>query len=109
MSITERVFDRLVDRSHIDDESFAKYWVENRNLTKGTSIRKLAAELRLKGVDGSIINAVLDDSERSDDDELQKIITKKRARYSDDSKFKAYLARLGFSYDDITRALADDE
>jgi SOS response regulatory protein OraA/RecX len=48
------------------------------------------------------------DSERSDEDELGKIITKKRNRYPDDQKFMQYLARQGFSYDDIKQALSND-
>ncbi|RKV91262.1 MAG: hypothetical protein D8G53_15760, partial [Candidatus Saccharimonas sp.] len=43
---------------------------------------------------------------RSDDEELRKIIAKKRYKYAgDEQKFMAYLARQGFSYDDIKSAL----
>lgn len=107
-SITERVFDRLVDRRYVDDEKFARWWVETRNQTKGTSIRKLSAELRAKGVDPSIIETTLAESPRDDHEELTKIIAKKRARYPDDQKFIAYLARQGFRYDDIKAALSDE-
>jgi regulatory protein len=107
--ITTRVFDRLVEKGYIDDEKFTRYWVENRNLTKGASRRKLTAELRSKGVETPIIERYLADSTRSDDDEIQKIITKKRNRYPDDQKLMQYLARQGFSYDDIKQALADND
>jgi len=103
--ITGRVFDRLVEKGYIDDEKFARYWVENRNLTKGASARKLMAELQAKGVDRSIIESALQATTRDETSELQKVITKKRARYSDDQKFMQYLARQGFSYDDIKKAL----
>ncbi len=105
-SVTERVFDRLVERGHIDDERFARYWVENRNQRKGTSMRKLQSELYQKGVDRQIVESVFDKSSRSDDEELTKIIAKKRAKY-DDEKLIAYLARQGFRYDDIKSALAE--
>lgn len=108
-SITTRVFDRLVEKGYIDDEKFTRYWVENRNLTKGTSKRKLTAELRSKGVAQSIIDHVLVESTRSDDDEIQKIISKKRARYPDEQKLIQYLARQGFSFDDIKQALARED
>ena len=101
----ERVFNRLVERGYINDESFAKYWVENRNQTKGTSLRKLQNELRAKGVDSSIISAVIADSTRNDDEELNKIILKKRSKYSDEQKFIQYLLRQGFRYDDIKSTL----
>lgn len=107
--ITQRVFDRLVEKGYIDDEKFTQFWVENRNLTKGTSRRKLQAELRAKGVDSNIIEQYLSDSPRNDQEELAKIIAKKRARYPDDQKFMQYLARQGFSYDDIKAALTTDD
>ena len=106
-AVTKRVFARLVEKGYINDEKFARYWVENRNRTKGVSMRKLQAELTAKGVDRLIIENQLSDSERSDNDELKKIIVKKRARYDDEQKFMQYLARQGFSYDDIKNALAE--
>lgn len=105
----ERTFNRLVEKGYVSDEKFARWWVENRNLRKGTSSRKLAAELRAKGVDSKIIEAQLEDSARSDEDELQKIIAKKQSRYDDPKKFMQYLARQGFSYDDIKAALENRE
>lgn len=105
--LTERVFDRLTAKGYINDEKFARYWVENRNLRKGISKRKLQAELAAKGVDRSIVDAIVGDSERQDGDELQKIIAKKAKRYDDEQKLIAYLARQGFSYDDIKQALAE--
>ena len=103
--ITERVYDRLVEKGYIDDEKFARWWVENRNLRKGTSRRKLQSELQAKGVSSGIIGVMLESSERSDENELEKIIAKKRAKYTDDQKLMQYLARQGFSYDDIKTAL----
>jgi len=103
--ITQRVFDRLVEKGYIDDEKFARYWVENRGLTKGASRRKLTAELQAKGVDRSIVEHALQATTRDEASELQKVVAKKRARYSDDQKFMQYLARQGFSYDDIKKAL----
>jgi len=109
--LTERVFQRLDQKGYISDEKFARFWAENRNLTKGISRRKLMAELRAKGIEGSLIEQILPEVDRSDENELEKIIAKKRNRYPDDQKLMAYLARQGFSYDDIRRALEapDDE
>ncbi|MBI3889879.1 RecX family transcriptional regulator [Candidatus Saccharibacteria bacterium] len=103
--LTERVFERLVDKGYIDDEKFARYWVENRSLTKGASKRKLQAELQSKGIERSIIERLFIESERTDQNELRKVIDKKRKRYPDNQKFMQYLARQGFSYDDIKSAL----
>lgn len=107
--ITTRVFDRLAEKGYVDDEKFTRYWVENRSMTKGVSKRKLQAELRTKGVASGTIDRFLQASERTDSDELRKIITKKQARYPDKQKFMQYLARQGFSYDDITAALNTED
>jgi regulatory protein len=108
-AVADRVYARLVDKGYIDDEKFTRFWVENRNLTKGSSKRKLIAELRLKGVEQSIIDLVLSDSDRSDDDELRKVLAKKSSKYDDEQKLIAYLARQGFMYDDIKAALSEDD
>lgn len=105
VALTERVFERLSDKGYINDEKFALYWVENRNLTKGASRRKLQAELQAKGVDRAIVDRLLTESVRTDESELEKVLAKKRARYPDEQKLMQYLARQGFSYDDIKAAL----
>jgi regulatory protein len=109
VELTTRVFDRLLEKGYINDESFARNWVDNRSLTKGASKRKLSAELSAKGVNRSIIDRLLSETERTDADELQKIILKKRSRYPDEQKLIAYLARQGFSYDDIKSALTTSD
>ena len=105
--LTDRVFRRLEEKGHIDDEKFTHYWIENRNLKKGVSQRKLQAELRAKGIESSIVERLLAESERADEDELQKVIAKKRARYPDEQKLLQYLMRQGFRYDDVKTALGD--
>lgn len=106
--ISERVHARLTEKGYIDDEKFTKFWVENRNQRKGSSIRKLRAELVTKGVEKGIIERCLDESDRNDVDELRKIIAKKRNKYTDEQKLMQYLARQGFSYDAIKSALVAD-
>ena len=108
-TVTERVFDRLVEKDYINDEKFAQFWVENRNQRKGMSKRKLQSELATKGVDQAIIGKYLAETERNDMNELQKIIMKKRSKYPDEQKFIQYLARQGFNYDDIKSALSTEQ
>lgn len=107
-TVADRVLERLLDKGYVNDEAFARFWVENRNQTKGSSTRKLSAELSAKGVDRQIISDALDRSTRSDEDEVRKVIAKKRAKYPDEQKLIQYLARQGFSFDDIRSALRTD-
>lgn len=103
--IADRVYARLAEKGYINDDTFARWWVENRMLRKGVSRRKLQAELAAKGVASGTIHEALAHTERNDGDELAKIIAKKRAKYPDDQKLIAYLARQGFSYEDITSGI----
>lgn len=107
--VTARVYDRLVERGYVNDESFARYWIENRSQTKGISRRKLEMELRAKGIESSLIGRLLTETLRSDDEEIQKVIAKKQRLYPDRQKFIQYLMRQGFSYDSITRALGQSD
>ncbi len=103
--ITSRVFERLIEKGYVDDNKFARFWIENRFVNKGVSKRKLRSELITKGINSTIINQLLSETERNDTDEIQKIISKKRSHYPDDKKLTAYLARLGFDYDEIKSAI----
>lgn len=108
-AVADRVYERLVDKKYIDDESFARYWVENRNQRKGTSLRKLRAELMAKGVSTEHIERAVQNTARDEKDELRKIIAKKASKYDDMQKLMAYLSHQGFSYDDIREALSDSD
>lgn len=107
--IAERVLARLIEKKYLNDEKFARFWFEHRFLQKGTSVRRLKLELAQKGIENDIVERLIAENIRSDDEELQKIIAKKRRKYaSDEQKFIAYLARQGFAYDDIKRALSSE-
>ena len=92
------VMERLVSKGYLDDEKFAKYYVENRFTKKGISKKRLRLELFKKGVDKSIVDEVLSEGIRNDEEEIKKIIAKKRARY-DDEKLISYLVRQGFDFE----------
>lgn len=105
VEVTQRALDRLVGRGYVDDIKFAAFWVENRNVRKGSSTRRLQAELMAKGVDRAIIEQTLSQTDRNDSDELGKVIARKAARYETEDKLIAYLQRQGFSYSNIREAL----
>lgn len=104
--VADRVYQRLHDRGYVDDEKFARFWVDNRNQTKGASRKKLTMELRAKGVEISVIDQALSSTERNEQDELTKVISKKSSKYQDERKLIEYLMRQGFRYDDIIDALS---
>lgn len=94
----ENVISRLIAKNYLNDESFAKFYVENRCTKKGISERKLRQELMKKGISSELIELSFANSSRSEAEEIKKIIQKKRAKY-DDTKLIQYLVRRGFEYE----------
>ena len=90
------VMKRIIERGYVDDKKFAEWYVQNRFVKKGVSKKRLEMELAGKGVSGDIINEAIDG--RDDEEEIRKVVLKKRAKY-DDEKLIQYLCRQGFSYE----------
>jgi regulatory protein len=107
--IIEKILNKLSINGYVNDEQFARRWVENRRLLKATSRRRLAQELKAKRISTEIIDTVLtDDKGQTDEREvLRELVAKKRARYPDNLKLMQYLARQGYNYDDIKSILAE--
>lgn len=95
--VADLVIKRLVEKKYLDDQKFAEYYVENRYQRKGISQKRLRMEMRNKGVDPTIIEAALEKIPRDEDEEIAKVIAKKRRKY-DDFKLVNYLVRQGFSF-----------
>ena len=104
-SLVPLVLNRLDERGYLDDKHFAQLWIENRNIKKGVSIKKLRSELVEKGVSQKIIEEVLEDSSRDEREELRKVIARKANRYEDQQKLVQYLVRQGFNYLDVLEEL----
>ena len=105
-SYIDLIVARLKEKKYLDDMVFAKYYVENRFVKKGISRRRLSLELVKKGVAKEIIAEVLDG--RNDEEEILKMIAKKRARY-DDEKLINYLCCQGFSFELVRNLVRDYE
>lgn len=103
-----RVLERMDEKGYINDENFAKSWVQSRMYHKKPSKRKLEQELYAKGIAQEIIATVLQNEELNEKDNLLELVEKKRrlVRYQDKQKLTTYLLRQGFNYDDIRDVLA---
>lgn len=107
--LVETVLGMLSERGFINDEDFARRWIENRRLLKPISKRKLSLELKQKRIEDSIIRSVLEDDETDELQVLRDLIDKKRtqSRYRDEAKLIRYLAGQGFTYGDIKQILSE--
>lgn len=102
----EIVITRLRNANLVQDQQFARMWVENRNEYHPRSQRLMRYELRNKGVSDVMIDNAMADS--ADDVDLATRAATKHARKltgSDWLEFRkrlsAFLARRGFSYGTI--------
>lgn len=106
-SLADEILSKLSLIGLIDDEKLAKAMVNDRRLLRPTSRRKMIAELRKKRIADDIIEQALGTEKEEERAALQAVIISKRrqTKYQDDQKLMQYLARQGFSYDDIKTAL----
>jgi regulatory protein len=109
-SVIEQVIERLERTGLVDDMAFARFWVENREMSKPRSERGLRFELRQKGVADDAINAAL--TEINEDDSAYRAALERARRIPrTDKQFFAkrlgdFLARRGFSYN-VVRETVD--
>jgi regulatory protein len=60
---------RLLDIGLLDDEAFARHWVESRDRARPRGEIALKRELRLRGVEPALIAAVLDERRHAESDD----------------------------------------
>ena len=136
VDLVEGAITRLLELGMLDDEAFARAWVESRDRARPRSERAIREELRLKGVDRASIDLVLGERREAlpdtgdatadpdnresvspDRDAAERLIARHRRsleRVTDPRKRRqrayALLARNGFDPEtcrDISASLAD--
>jgi regulatory protein len=102
-SLIEETLHRLQSTGLVNDEDFARAWVENRNIFRPLGKPALRMELRRKGLSDEIVKTVLDTQVNEAD--LALTTARKYARRLEDlewpafrQKLSGFLARRGFSY-----------
>ena len=107
--IIEKAVTRLQELALLDDDAFARYWVEQRDTFKPRSSRALSQELREKGLGREAIEVALTDV---DDDDAALRAGQKKARSlahlpqeEFNKKLGGYLQRRGFHYGTVKAVL----
>lgn len=106
--------DRMRELDLADDESFARFWIENRQTYRPRGVNALRDELRRKGVPQDTIAAAIDASGQRDEEgqralALGRAALHKYAASPDYATFSrrlgGYLQRRGFGFDTVRPAL----
>jgi regulatory protein len=82
--VPDEVADRLLTRFEevglVDDEAFARSWVQSRQAGKGLARRALAQELRRKGIDDEVLRTALDEVDPDDEVEAARTLVRRKLR-----------------------------
>jgi regulatory protein len=78
--LAEQLLDRFAEVGLVDDDAFARAWVESRQRSRGLARRALAQELRRKGVDDETTRAALDDLDPATEEEAARALVRKKLR-----------------------------
>jgi regulatory protein len=110
--LVEETLNRLQSAGLVNDEAFARTWVENRNSFHPRGKPALQAELRRKGLSDETIQSVLDT--QVDEQALALEAARKYARRLEGlewpefrQKLGGYLARRGFSYTTLAPVVSE--
>ncbi|OGM16583.1 hypothetical protein A2V56_04610, partial [Candidatus Woesebacteria bacterium RBG_19FT_COMBO_42_9] len=112
-SLQEKLLEKIKHLELIDDEKFAKWWVEQRLAFKPKSQRIMIYELRIKGIAKDIIDKVLGETVIDEEKMAQELLEKKAYRWKNfeprirRQKKSQYLAGKGFSWDVIEKVTGD--
>lgn len=112
-ALVEATIARLQANGLLDDDQFARLWVENRRAFRPRSHAALKMELRKKGLDEQAIQSALE-AEAQDEEQLVRLAARKQARrYAGLAwpefrrKLGGFLARRGFSYTTFAPVLSE--
>lgn len=78
--IARRILDRFEEVGLIDDEAFARAWVQSRQPGKGLARRALAQELRRRGIDDEVARVALDEVDPEDEVEAARVLVRRKMR-----------------------------
>lgn len=107
----EALLDDFQERNWLSDARFAEQWAHFRSQRYGT--RRLAAELRQKGVSSELITETLENMEGDELSKARALWQRKFGQLPQDQKERAkqlrFLAGRGFSTDVIYRVVGGEE
>jgi regulatory protein len=111
--IIQQVIALAEDKGLLDDELFAKLWIEERMISKPKGRQALEQELREKGIDREIISQLLNRQEMDEFPLAKQLAEERLQRHAHEAvetqkrKLGAFLKRRGFSFAIINKVLRE--
>jgi regulatory protein len=108
-SMHDGLFEKLRHFELIDDEKFAKWWIDQRTNFKPKPKRILIQELRIKGIGKEIIDEVLGEEVVDEEKMAKELIARRAYKWKNlptreaRQKKSQYLAGKGFGWDVIEK------
>jgi regulatory protein len=109
--IVDEVIEQLSRSGLLDDEKFSRDWVNSRTAARPMGRKRLAWELRSKGVDAPTVEQALANLDEDAEYQLARSIAEKKLEKADRSdpnlrnKLGSFLARRGFGWEVVNRAI----
>lgn len=110
--IIDRIIVQLKEHNFLNDEDFARWFIESRLRFRPKSLRIIKLELKQKGVDRETIEtAISNNTNELDLESAKKLVEKKIDKYRDVKRQEVYqklggfLARRGFDWDTIKKSI----
>jgi len=113
-SLHQKLLEKLKHLELLDDEKFAKWWVEQRANFKPKPKRILNQELRIKGIGKEIIEEVLGEEVVDEEKMARELLDRKMYKWKNlepheaKQKMSQYLAGKGFKWDVIEKVISSE-
>ena len=117
LEIIERIVKSLKDNKFLNDEEFAKWFIDQRLRFRPKSLRIIKLELKSKGIGKETIEQTFDNLQLTFDsldlDSAKKLVERKIDKYKGMpkqivyQKLGAFLARRGFDWETIKKSIDD--
>lgn len=107
----EQVLAKLREWHYVDDEDFARRWIENRSAHRPRGSRLLAQELKAKGIQPQILAEALDESDLDEASDALALARQRSRQLHDldqqvrERRLTGFLARRGYGFDVIRATL----
>jgi regulatory protein len=113
--VIDRVIAMLSEQKFLNDREFARAWIENRARFRPKGRRIVELELKQKGISKDIIGEVMAEEPTEDvpdeTEQLRRLVEQRLPKYKHLERFEVYqklgafLARRGYTWDHIKRAI----